>query len=63
MGKVSGVAYRVSTFNELESVFEKILVLAETQALALSRNPILYGIRNRGTSHRAQQVRHILGGG
>lgn len=39
--KVSGVAYRVSTFNELESVFEKILVLAETQAIALSRNPIL----------------------
>lgn len=39
--KVSGVAYRVSTVNELESVFQKVLVLAETQAIALSRNPIL----------------------
>jgi L-lactate dehydrogenase complex protein LldG len=39
--KVSGVAYRVTSMNELESVFQKILVLAETQAIALSRNPIL----------------------
>ena len=39
--KVSGVAYRVTSFNELESVFQKILVMAETQAVALSRNPIL----------------------
>ena len=39
--KVSGVAYRVTSMNELESVFEKILGLAETKAIALSRNPIL----------------------
>ncbi len=39
--KVSGVSYRVSTWNELESVFQKILVLAETQAVVLSRNPLL----------------------
>jgi L-lactate dehydrogenase complex protein LldG len=39
--KVSGVPYRVNTINELESVFQKVLVLAETQAIALSRNPIL----------------------
>jgi L-lactate dehydrogenase complex protein LldG len=39
--KVSGVAYRVTSMNELESVFQKILVLAETPAIALSRNPIL----------------------
>jgi L-lactate dehydrogenase complex protein LldG len=46
--KVSGIAYRVSTFNELESVFEKILVLAETQAIALSRNPILKELKIAG---------------
>ena len=39
--KVSGFSYRVTSFNELESVFQKILVLAETKAIALSRNPIL----------------------
>ena len=43
--KVSGVAYRVTSMNELESVFQKILVLAETQAIALSRNPILKELR------------------
>jgi L-lactate dehydrogenase complex protein LldG len=43
--KVSGVAYRVSSMNELESVFEKILMLAESQAIALSRNPILRELR------------------
>jgi len=31
--------------NELESVFQKILLLAETQAVALSRNPILHELR------------------
>lgn len=39
--KVGGVAYRVTTMDELEAVFEKILVLAETQAVVLSRNPLL----------------------
>jgi len=39
--KVSGVAYRVTSMNELETVFQKILVRAETKAIALSRNPIL----------------------
>jgi L-lactate dehydrogenase complex protein LldG len=39
--KVSGVAHRVASMNELESVLQKILVLAETQAIALTRNPIL----------------------
>jgi len=43
--KVSGVAYRVTSMNELESVFQKILVLAETPAIALSRNPILKELR------------------
>ena len=39
--KVAGVAYRVASMDELEAVFEKILVLAETQAVALSGNPFL----------------------
>jgi len=39
--KVSGIACRVTSMNELESVLQKILVLAETQAIALTRNPIL----------------------
>ncbi len=50
--KVSGVAYRVSSMNELESVFQKILILAETQTIALSRNPILkeLGVADRLTA-------------
>lgn len=49
--KVGGVAYRVSCMDELEAAFEKILVLAETQAVALSRNPLLaeLGIAERLT--------------
>ena len=43
--KVEGDSYCVSNMNELESVFQKILVLAETQAVALSRNPILQQLR------------------
>ena len=39
--KVSGIAYRVSSFEELDAVFEKILLLAESHAVVLSRNPIL----------------------
>jgi L-lactate dehydrogenase complex protein LldG len=39
--KVAGVAYRVTNMDELEAVFEVILVLAETHTVALSRNPLL----------------------
>ena len=39
--KVAGVAYCVASMNELEAVFQKILLLAETHAVILSRNPIL----------------------
>jgi len=39
--KVAGVAYRVANMEELEAVFEKILVVAETHAVTLSGNPIL----------------------
>ena len=39
--KVSGVAYRVSNMDELEAVFQKVLLLAETHGVALSRNPLL----------------------
>jgi L-lactate utilization protein LutC len=39
--KVSGVPYRVASLDELEAVFEVILVVAETHAVALSRNPLL----------------------
>jgi L-lactate dehydrogenase complex protein LldG len=49
--KVGGIAYRVATMEELEAVFEKILVLAETQAVVLSGNPLLaeLGIADRLT--------------
>jgi L-lactate dehydrogenase complex protein LldG len=49
--KVGGIAYRVATMEELEAVFEKVLVLAETQAVALSGNPLLaeLGIAGRLT--------------
>jgi L-lactate dehydrogenase complex protein LldG len=39
--KVAGVAYRVASKAELESVFEVILALAETHAVTLSGNPLL----------------------
>ena len=39
--KVAGAAYRVSNMNELEAVFQKVLVRAETQAVVLSGNPLL----------------------
>jgi L-lactate dehydrogenase complex protein LldG len=39
--KVAGVSYRVTSKAELESVFEVILVLAETHAITLSGNPLL----------------------
>lgn len=50
--KVAGVAYRVSRMDELESVFQKILLLAESHAVALSRNPLLaeLGIADRLTA-------------
>jgi L-lactate dehydrogenase complex protein LldG len=50
--KVGGIAYRVATMDELEAVFEKILVLAETQAVVLSGNPLLVelGIADRLTA-------------
>jgi len=43
--KVAGIAYRVSNMDELESVFQKILALAETHAVTLSRNPLLGELR------------------
>jgi L-lactate dehydrogenase complex protein LldG len=39
--KVAGIAYRVSNMGELEAVFQKILMFAETPAVALSGNPFL----------------------
>jgi L-lactate dehydrogenase complex protein LldG len=39
--KVAGVAYRVANVDELEVVIQKILVLAGTEAVAISRNPLL----------------------
>jgi L-lactate dehydrogenase complex protein LldG len=39
--RVSGVPYRVASLDELEAVFEVILVVAETHAVALSGNPLL----------------------
>lgn len=39
--KVAGVSYRVASKMELESVFEVILVLAETHAITVSGNPLL----------------------
>jgi len=50
--KVGGIAYRVGSMDELEAVFEKILALAETQAVVLSGNPLLseLGIAERLTA-------------
>ncbi len=50
--KVGGVAYRIANMDELEAVFQKILVLAETHAIALSGNPLLaeLGIADRLTA-------------
>jgi L-lactate dehydrogenase complex protein LldG len=50
--KVAGSAYRVSNMNELEAVFQKILVLPETHAVVLSGNPLLteLGIAGRLTA-------------
>jgi len=43
--KVGGVAYRVASMDELDAVLQKILVLAETHAVTLSRNPLLVEMR------------------
>lgn len=43
--KVAGIAYRVSSMGELETVFQKVLAPAETKAIALSRNPIIEELR------------------
>jgi L-lactate dehydrogenase complex protein LldG len=43
--QVGGVAYRVANLDELEAVFQKILGLAETHAVVLSRNPLLVEMR------------------
>jgi L-lactate dehydrogenase complex protein LldG len=50
--KVEGVAYRVADMDELEAVFQKILVRAQTPAVTLSGNPLLaeLGIANRLTA-------------
>jgi len=50
--KVGGAAYRVANMAELVAVFQKILVLAETHAVALSGNPLLaaLGIADRLTT-------------
>ena len=42
--KVAGVAYRVASMDELEAVFQKILVLAETQAVVALPEPYPGGI-------------------
>ncbi|MGD1104391.1 MAG: lactate utilization protein [Terriglobia bacterium] len=39
--KVAGVAHRVANMDELETAFQKILALAETQVVTLSGNPLL----------------------
>ena len=39
--KVAGVSYCVASMDELEAVFREILLRAETDAVTLSRNPIL----------------------
>lgn len=44
-GKVAGVPYRVANMEELVVVFEKILTHTETNAIALSANPLLAELR------------------
>jgi L-lactate dehydrogenase complex protein LldG len=50
--KVGGVVYRVASMNELDAVFQKILVQAESHAVTLSGNPLLaeWGIADRLTA-------------
>src|SRR5579872_1985693 len=43
--KVSGASYRVTNMDELDAVFQVILAVAETHAVALSRNPLLAELR------------------
>lgn len=43
--KVAGISYRVADAEELQAVFEKILVLAEAHAVVLSGNPMLAELR------------------
>jgi L-lactate dehydrogenase complex protein LldG len=43
--KVGGIAYCVASMDELEAVLQKILILAETHAVTLSRNPLLAELR------------------
>jgi len=43
--KAGGIAYSVSSVAELDAVLQKILELAGTQAVALSRNPLLEELR------------------
>jgi len=43
--KVAGISYRVSNPEELQAVFEKILVLAEAHAVVLSGNPLLAEVK------------------
>ena len=44
--KVAGVPTACPAWTELEAVFEKILALAETHAVALSGNPLLAELRH-----------------
>jgi len=39
--KVGGLAYRATAMNDLDSIFQKCLVRAESHALTLSGNPLL----------------------
>lgn len=43
--KVAGVAHRAATIEELEAVLQKILAGSGTQAVVLSRNPLLTELR------------------
>jgi L-lactate dehydrogenase complex protein LldG len=43
--KVAGVAYRVANMEELKTVFEKVMLLAEIQTVTLSGNPLLAELR------------------
>jgi len=43
--KVAGVAHRVSTGQELERILQKILAASGTNAVVLSRNPLLAELR------------------
>jgi len=55
--KVAGVAHRVASIDELETVLQRILALAENNAVVLSRNTLLAELR---IAERLTALHHLV---